>query len=313
MKLYTFAPISAREYPTVRLLDHPSIWGGVRFCVNLSEKPYSPELSAAMATHGIEWIHCPVSEKPGADWLNSFSKALPKVYLAFKEGKRQIIHCDFGNNRSRSLVEAFYFAVNHKEFDDPYKGADNHLEYNCIQGHLPDLGEWERRMYALTSLFEDGKVAGAEQMSQVLLSPSPRWARGGAFTFFTKSNEIFSGSGYCATPFYDEIHDAVENYHNGRPVGDRVTVDEVQVRVLDEWKRVGAAVCDGKESDISVPCLVAEGETAPMEMSDEEDIEGFIPERGHEYLLRVRRIFLTEDPFFHHYELMELISDKLTT
>lgn len=40
MKLYTFAPISAHEYPTVRILDHPYIWGGVQFCVNLTEKPY---------------------------------------------------------------------------------------------------------------------------------------------------------------------------------------------------------------------------------------------------------------------------------
>ena len=146
MKTYTFAPISAREYPTVKILDNPYIWGGVQFCVNVSEKPYTPELEAAMAAHGIEWVHCPVSEDPGADWLDSFAAALPKMYRAYKDGKKQVVHCDMGNNRSPAFVEALYFAIERKEYDDPYKGADNHLVYNCIQGHLPVIGETERRI-----------------------------------------------------------------------------------------------------------------------------------------------------------------------
>ena len=44
MKSYAFAPIAAREYPTLHLLDNPYIWGGVQFCVNLSEKPYKEAL-----------------------------------------------------------------------------------------------------------------------------------------------------------------------------------------------------------------------------------------------------------------------------
>lgn len=90
MKSYSFAPISAREYPTVKILDNPYIWGGVQFCVNLSEKPYTPELVSALAAHGIEWIHCPVSEEPGADWLESFAVALPKMYRAYKDGKSRL-------------------------------------------------------------------------------------------------------------------------------------------------------------------------------------------------------------------------------
>ena len=151
MKSYSFAPISAREYPTVKILDNPYIWGGVQFCVNLSERPYTPELEAALAAHGIEWVHCPVSEEPGADWLDSFAVALPKMYRAYKDGKKQIVHCDMGNNRRRSFVEALYFAIVRKEYDDPYKGADNHLEYNCLQGHLSDIGEMERRIRAMIS------------------------------------------------------------------------------------------------------------------------------------------------------------------
>ena len=42
MKIYTFAPIAAREYPTLALLDNSY---GACFCLNVSEKPYSPELT----------------------------------------------------------------------------------------------------------------------------------------------------------------------------------------------------------------------------------------------------------------------------
>lgn len=54
MKLYTFAPISAREYPTIALLDNPFIWGGVQFCVNVSEKPYPVDIARALAERGID-------------------------------------------------------------------------------------------------------------------------------------------------------------------------------------------------------------------------------------------------------------------
>ena len=31
---------------TLKILDHPYIWGGVQFCINVSEKPYTSELEA---------------------------------------------------------------------------------------------------------------------------------------------------------------------------------------------------------------------------------------------------------------------------
>ena len=82
MKNYNFALISAREYPTLKILDHPYIWGGVQFCINVSEKPYSDELVSAMNEHGIEWMYLPVSEELGADWIPAIKTALPKMYEA---------------------------------------------------------------------------------------------------------------------------------------------------------------------------------------------------------------------------------------
>lgn len=143
MRTYSFAPISAREYPTVRLLDNPYIWGGVQFCVNVSEKAYSYELAQALKQHGIDWIFCPVSEEESEQWLDSLVSALPKMLVAYKSGLKQVVHCDFGNNRSRTFVEAFHFLLRGEHLADEYKGYFNHLVYNSVIGHLPALEEME--------------------------------------------------------------------------------------------------------------------------------------------------------------------------
>lgn len=169
MKAYTFAPIAAREYPTLKLLEHPYIWGGVQFCVNLSEKPYSSEYQRAMTKQGIEWVHCPISEDPGSEWIEALSIALPKMYRAYRDGKKQIVHCDCGNNRSRTFVEALYYAINGKQYEDTYKGEVNHLVYNCKEGHLPDVADLERRIRSMIGLFPKWSLLSEEEMRRRLL------------------------------------------------------------------------------------------------------------------------------------------------
>lgn len=149
MKTYAFASIAAREYPTIALLDNPYIWGGVRFCVNVSERRYPVELAKALADHGIDWIHCPISEEDGEQWLDAFMTALPRMLYACKTGLKQVVHCDFGNNRSRSLIEALYFCLHHEHLADEYKGELNHLIYNCRIHHLPDLAQTESVLLSL--------------------------------------------------------------------------------------------------------------------------------------------------------------------
>ena len=125
------------------ILDHPYIWGGVSFCINVSEEPYSAELVEAMKEHGIEWLHLPVSEELGSDWTSALETALPKMYEAYKAGKKKVVHCDFGNNRSRTFVESFYYLLTGEQFQDEYKGEVNHLAYNSKRGHLPPLEQTE--------------------------------------------------------------------------------------------------------------------------------------------------------------------------
>jgi len=146
MKTYDFAWVSASEYPTVEMFDYLRPWIGVSLCINVSEKPYPPEIERAMKAHAIEYHHFPLSEEVGADWMESFASAVSLMYYAHRTGRKQIIHSDLGENRSQAVVEALYFPIIGKEFNDPYRGARNHLEFNCKAGHLPDLEEIERRL-----------------------------------------------------------------------------------------------------------------------------------------------------------------------
>lgn len=267
MKIYAFAPISACEYPTIKLLDHHYIWGGVQFSLNVSEKPYSQELEKAMASHGIEWDWSPVLEEDGAQWWDSLERGLRILHSALKAGKRIIVHCDCGNNRSQSFVEAFHYLETGCHLKDEYKGEYNHLIYNCKLGHLPPLEEVQERIQSLIP----GLVKKMDEQYIIGL--------------FHSISTL-----HCATPFYSELHDAVNNYKAGKPVGNGITVDEVKVHA---------------------PRMVIEGETTPMEMVDQEGIDGFTPEKGHEYLLKVQRIFITRDPYFHYYVLLDILEDNL--
>lgn len=54
-----------------------------------------------------------------------------------------IVHCVGGNNRSRTVVEAYHFAKLGTHYEDEYKGFPNYLIYNCASGYLPPLQEME--------------------------------------------------------------------------------------------------------------------------------------------------------------------------
>ena len=71
------------------------------------------------------------------------------MLYTYESGLKQIVHCDFGNNRSRSFVEALYFKIRGEQLADEYKGEFNHLIYNCKLGHLPELSVTEETIRAI--------------------------------------------------------------------------------------------------------------------------------------------------------------------
>ena len=116
----------------------------------------------------------------------------------------------------------------------------------------------------------------------------------------------------CGTPLLNAVYDAVEDFKNGRPVGEGITVDEVEVSILDDWAETGCTFDDNGPVPIYAPLMLVNGESKPERLFHSTDIDSFFPSRGHEYKLLIRRIYLTNNPFYHNYEMLRLISDKPT-
>ena len=75
--------------------------------------------------------------------------------------------------------------------------------------------------------------------------------------------------------------------------------------VYDEWIEVGRL----DDSVLYAPLFSIDGGDTKERFVRENGVDGFIPLRGHEYKLKVRRIYQTDNPHYHYYELLEVISD----
>ncbi|MBQ6953192.1 MAG: hypothetical protein IJP81_04715 [Bacteroidales bacterium] len=113
----------------------------------------------------------------------------------------------------------------------------------------------------------------------------------------------------CGTPLLNAVYDAVEDFKNGRPVGKGITIDEVEVAILDDWAITGGITDNNGPVDFYAPLMIVKGESKPERLFEATDIDGFTPERSHEYQLLIRRFYLTNNPFYHQYELLKVIND----
>ena len=82
--------------------------------------------------------------------VNAILQAVAKLAEYDKDGTPIIVHCMGGNNRSRTVVEAYHFAKTGTHLEDMYRGYMNHLPYNCENGYLPPLKEMEQLLSSLT-------------------------------------------------------------------------------------------------------------------------------------------------------------------
>lgn len=133
---YRFADIQARPFPTVADIDNPYIFGSAEIVINVSERR-DEILEEIMAERGITLYHCPLKEHvPDMGWRN-LTEAVDIILGAIKDHKSVIVHCIGGNNRSRTVVEAAYFALCNRHYEDEYHGHFNHLVHNIEMRHLP--------------------------------------------------------------------------------------------------------------------------------------------------------------------------------
>lgn len=148
MTKYDFAPIVVRPFPTMAEVRNPWVFPRkVRHIINVAQKE-EPEIKDAILARGITYQWLPTDEKPHMN--------LPHILLAVRAlreydraGESTVIHCVAGINRSRSVVEAYYFAKYGTHLRDEYDGYPNHLIYNCQSGFLPPLEVMEHYLKIL--------------------------------------------------------------------------------------------------------------------------------------------------------------------
>lgn len=117
----------------------------------------------------------------------------------------------------------------------------------------------------------------------------------------------------CGTPFMNERSKAIEAYRSGQPYESHIMVDEVVLIVYDDWRLTGHMfMTDGSEEPIYAPRVDVEGSEKDILLTTKDEIEGFIPQRGHNYRLRARRFQLIRDRFYKRYELLKVLDDTLS-
>ena len=150
MKNYSFSNLTVRPFPTISDLNNPWIFGGVQVLINVSGHEYPKDVIKAIEAKGIRWYHFPLVEEGPDMGLENILAAVRKLMKADAAGEKVILHCSFGNNRSRTVAEAFHFKKMEFQLEDEYKGYSNHLAYNCGEGHLPKLEDMEQLIMNLS-------------------------------------------------------------------------------------------------------------------------------------------------------------------
>lgn len=139
MKTYSFAKLQARWFPKMEEIQHPFIYGHVKYVVNVSEQSYSPVMHEAFDEKGIKTFHFPLSETDSDMGLENIFRAVAILEKADKECAPAVVHCVGGDNRSRVVCECFHFKKTGYQLEDEYKGYTNHLIYNIAEKHLPPI------------------------------------------------------------------------------------------------------------------------------------------------------------------------------
>ena len=140
MKAYSFAKLVVRGYPTMNDLRNPYIYTkDIKTIINVSEQAYPKDIAEEFARRGIKSYHFPLVEEGSDMGVDNIMAALRILAGADKAGEKVILHCDCGNNRSRTVAEAFHFLKTGEQLEDQYKSYRNHLLYNMATGHLPNI------------------------------------------------------------------------------------------------------------------------------------------------------------------------------
>ena len=141
MQTYSFAKITVRPFLKLSDVNNPYIFGETLFFFRYGDHR-EPEVIDLIHSKGGTFDWFPMEEQPMD--VNAILQAVAKLAEYDKDGTPIIVHCMGGNNRSRTVVEAYHFAKTGTHLEDEYKGYPNHLLYNCREGFLPPIKEMEQ-------------------------------------------------------------------------------------------------------------------------------------------------------------------------
>lgn len=141
MQSYKFANIVVFPFIGIITVKNPYIFQDGTHVINVS-LDWREEVRDYVEQHGGTYDWIPLHEEPHME-VDNLLKAVELLAKFDKPDHRTIVHCVGGNNRSRTVVEAYHFAKLGTHYEDEYKGFPNHLIYNCASGYLPPLQEME--------------------------------------------------------------------------------------------------------------------------------------------------------------------------
>jgi protein tyrosine phosphatase (PTP) superfamily phosphohydrolase (DUF442 family) len=151
MKAYKFAKITVRHYPNICDVNNKWIFTDETTAViNVSQKD-KKEITGAIIAKGMDYHHFPLAEEVSDIGWENIVKAVKAIHKYDMQDKHIIVHCDGGQNRSRTVVEAYHFAKTGQHITDEYKGYMNHLIYNSSSGYLPPLDEIEAALLQIVN------------------------------------------------------------------------------------------------------------------------------------------------------------------
>ena len=155
MKSYSFAKVSARGYLTQADYNNKYILTeDLKLIINVSGRDFEKP-KEFFQERGIIAKFTPLTEKDGDMGYQTILNAVSDLLYWDRQGKRCLVCCAFGVNRSRTVIEAFHYAKMGFHIDDEYDEFQNHLICNCMNSFLPPLQKVEADLRNLAAEFDD--------------------------------------------------------------------------------------------------------------------------------------------------------------
>ena len=192
MQTYSFAKITVRPFLKLSDVNNPYIFGETKHVINMCAHR-EPEVIDLIHSKGGTFDWFPTEEQPMD--VNAILQAVAKLAEYDKDGTPIIVHCMGGNNRSRTVVEAYHFAKTGTHLEDEYKDQfAKILETTKLKNVISTLQLIEDRLQTIQALravnFDHTLKAGEVKHLQKLIE-SHYWIFGEEYRFVGAENVKF--------------------------------------------------------------------------------------------------------------------------